>query len=113
VRREEKVAAALDQAGVEIGVGKGRAGHQARKKVDVGADPDDAVVGQRLPHARQRGMAVDVPDDQLGDHRVVIRRDLVALLDAGIDADVETLGRARQMQQATGRRQKIVLGFSA
>ena len=44
-----------------------------------------------------RGIAVDVPDNQLGYHRVVEGRDLVALLDAGVDTDIETRGRRRQM----------------
>ena len=37
---------------------------------------------------RQRAPSRCSSHDQFGDHRVVMRRDFVALLDAGIDADV-------------------------
>ena len=70
---EEKGVLALDQAGVEIGAVKGRAGDEARQEVDVVGDADDAIIGQRLQHARQRPVAVGVPGDQLGDHRIVVR----------------------------------------
>ena len=45
-----------------------------------------------------------------------MRRDLVALLDAGVDAHVEALGRRRQMHQLAGGRQETlvrVLGIDA
>ena len=72
LRRKEEVTAPVDQAGVEIGVGESRAGNQPRQEIDIGGNADDAVIGQRLLHARQRGVAVDIPDDQLGDHRIVV-----------------------------------------
>ena len=46
---------------------------------DFTADPK---LAQRTDHPRRRLRAVDVPDDQLGDHRVVHRRDLRARPDA-------------------------------
>ena len=72
LRRKEEVAAPVDQTGVEIGVGESGAGNQPRQEIDIGGNADDAVIGQRLLHARQRGVAVDIPDDQLGDHRIVV-----------------------------------------
>ncbi|EXI74567.1 MAG: hypothetical protein AW07_01798 [Candidatus Accumulibacter sp. SK-11] len=108
-RRKEETAAALDEAGIEVGVGERRAGDQPGEEVDVGADADNAVIGQRLPHPSERGVPVDVPDDQLGDHRIIEWGDLVTLLDSRVDPHVEALGRACQMQQATGRWQELLV----
>ena len=52
---------------------------------DQRRDAADLVLVERAQHARGRGLAVDVPHDQLGDHRVVHRGDLGARLDAGVD----------------------------
>ena len=92
-------------AGVEVGVGEGRAGHQPRQEVDVVGHADHAVLRQRLEHARQRLRRSLVPDDQLGDHRVVVRRDRVALLDAGVDAHMlrDSAGGARCTQPCRSR----------
>ncbi|MNM87516.1 hypothetical protein D3C81_996990 [compost metagenome] len=82
---------------------------------------------QRLAHPRQRLVAVLAPDDQLGDHRVVVRADGVALAHAGIDADAgRAMGviaahelhrgwRAQEAQRAGGRQELLVgvLGVDA
>ena len=107
---------ALDQRGVEVGVGERRRGDQAAEKLDVVGDADDPVARQRVAHARQRGGAAVVVDDQLGDHRVVERRDRVALLDAGVDAHVRRLARRHQVDQLARRGQEAavrVLGVDA
>ena len=80
---------ALDQRGVEVGVGERRRRDQAAEELDVVGDADDR--GTAPAPARMRASAagaVGAVDDQLGDHRVVERRDRVALLDAGVDAHV-------------------------
>ena len=100
---------ALDQSSVEIRLRKRRTGDEARQELDVVGDADDAILRQRLQHARAGPLARVVADDQLGDHRVVVRRDLVAFLDAGVDAHVQRLGRRRQMQQPAGRGQEALV----
>ena len=45
---EEEVFLAFDQAGVEVGAGKGRAGDEARQEVDIGGQAGDLVIGQRI-----------------------------------------------------------------
>jgi hypothetical protein len=100
---------AFDQAGIQIGLGEGRAGHQAREEADVVRHADHAIVGQGLQHARQGALSGFVPDDKLGDHRVVVRRDFVILLDAGIDPHIERLGRRREVDQAADRRQEALV----
>ncbi len=49
---EEEILLPFDQAGVEVGLGEGRAGDQAGQEVNVGGQAGDAVIGQGLPHAR-------------------------------------------------------------
>ena len=81
-------------AGVEIGVRERRRRDQPAEELDVVGHADDAVLRERVAHARaaprRRSRAVH---DQLGDHRVVERRDRVALLDAGVDAHVRAIAR--------------------
>ena len=52
---------------------------------------DDELV-ERPQHAQARALAVAVPDAELGDQRVVEADDLVALLDARVDAHARSEG---------------------
>ena len=45
---------------------------------DQGHEPADLVLAQGPQHPRRRPLAIDVPDDQLGDHRVIERGHLRA-----------------------------------
>jgi hypothetical protein len=47
---------------------------------------------QRLAHARDGLVAVAAVHDQLGDHRVVVHRDLAALVHTGVDAHATAFG---------------------
>ncbi len=72
---------------------------QARQKLDVVGRrrrSGTAPAPRACAPAPRAGL---VPDDQLGDHRVVVRRDRVALLDAGVDAHVLGFRRRREMRQ--------------
>src|SRR5439155_10909655 len=97
--REQKVLLSLNQAGVQVGTGEGGARYQPRQKVDVGGHAHHPVLGQGLAHAGQDTVTVHVPDDQLGDHRIVEGGDLVVLLNTRIDADVEGFGRWGEVDQ--------------
>ena len=109
LRGEQVGLLALDQRGVQVGVRERRHAHQPRQELDVVGHAEHAVLRQRLAHARQRGLARAVPDDQLGDHRVVVRRDRVALLDAGVHAHMLAFRRRRQVQQLAGGRQEALV----
>ena len=50
----------------------------------------DLVFAKRAQHPRGRLLAVSIPDDQLGHHRVVHRRDFAAGLDTGVHAHART-----------------------
>ena len=54
---------------------------------EVRDDALDLRLRERVPQLRQRFPARLAVRDQLRDHRVIGERDLVALLDAGVDAD--------------------------
>ena len=75
----------------------------------------DLVLAQRAQHPPRGLLAVGVPDDQLGHHRVVHRRDLAALADAGVDADAGPRRLAVAADGARGRREvaRGVLGVDA
>ena len=100
---EQRGALALDQRGVEVGVrerrGSARRGAGTRRwsaRRRCGSAPARRRAGP-APAARSRAA-----DDQLGDHRVVVRRDRVALAHAAVDPHLR-IGAARELDR---RRQR-------
>src|SRR4029078_5764026 len=67
-----------------------RAAQDLRCDVARRRDTFELELRERAKRARNRRIACLVPDDHLGGQGVVIRRDRLALLDAGIDADSRT-----------------------
>ena len=96
----------------------------ARKRGSRGDEPverqgrlDAADLGlvERPPQAVDRGVAVVVDDHELGDQGVVVGRDAVAGLDAGVDPDARAGGHLPAARRA-GRRREVagrVLGGEA
>ena len=87
---KQKVLFTFDQPGIQISLCKSRTSHKAGKKIDIVGHPHDFNLGQGLQHTRAgmrswRAVAV-VPDDQLGNHRIVIRRDFIPRRHASIHA---------------------------
>lgn len=81
----------------------------AGEEVDIGRRPGHLMIGQHLAHARQRAVASCVPDDELGDHRVVVRRDFVAFFDAGITRTlIDSAGGARRMSSGQWRKKPLL-----
>src|SRR3712207_4060628 len=78
--------ARVDATGTEI-----RAQKDPLQEWDVRLDPfdDDPVEG--IEHGLDGGGAILTPGDELGDHRVVVDRDLRPLARAGIDPQVRNL----------------------
>ncbi len=77
-----------DQAGIHTPGGKLGMGDNAFEKVGIGGDAHHLKCRQRLAHAGQCRRTCFIPDDQLGDHRVVEGRDGVALHHAAVDSDM-------------------------
>jgi hypothetical protein len=76
---------------------------------------DHGRLGQRAAQAAQRLGAVAAVGDDLGDHRVEVGRDGVALADAGVDADAGAGGQGQPRDAAGGGREVAVgvLGVQA
>ena len=75
----------FDDACARLAADEARMLEQRAMEAEQRRRPFDAELGERAKHPRDRPLAVDVVDDQLGDHRVVEVADLVACLDAGVD----------------------------
>src|SRR4030065_1089304 len=76
---------------------------------DVGPDTQDAVLLQSPAHAHDGFAARLAPADQLGNERIVVRRDLEAGIDAGVDAHARAGGRD-DLGDAPDRGQEVVVG---
>src|SRR5690606_17591373 len=70
----------------------------------------DLVLVEGAEHALGGGFAVLVPDDHLGDHRVVHRGDFGTRLDAGLDPDAGA-GRLVVGIDRTGGRCEVHVGL--
>ena len=102
---------AVDEAGVEFAVA------EFIRAAERGEKSGIAARAERRRSCRAQSASwssacsrVCAVRDQLGDHRIVERRDLVAGLDAGVDAQALAL-RKFQRNQLAGRRQKAALGI--
>ena len=106
-----------DERGREATFREPRMPHQRRLEHDVGRDAADHERVQRLRHPRDRLAAARRVHDELRDHRVVVHRDLAALVHAGVDAHAARhLLRRPVAHQASHRRQEPpqrILGVDA
>ena len=102
-----------DEAGRELASLPARMRHQGCEKRDVVANARDRELVERARLRRNRDVAGLGMRHELGDHRVVIERDLAALADAGVvphrDAVVDALGRRPIRDQPADRRQVIAI----
>ncbi len=80
---------------------------------DVGSRPQRLALREAGAELLQRRGAVTAPDDQLGDHRVVVHRDRVATAHAGIDPHLVGRPREAQVLQSAYRGRKYLSGSSA
>ena len=115
-RPEQFRVIARDQPGVDVAGGERLMGDDALQEGNVGCDADVFACGECVGKPAQRRRTILAVDDQLGDHRVVPGRDLVARPHARIDAHVRSGCRRRQMHEPANRRQKAairILGVDA
>ena len=107
--RKQRRLLALDQRRVEIGAHERSLATRRPRNSTLLATPTMRYCASALFIRASALGAIGAVDDQLGDHRVVERRDRVALLDAGVDAHRIALRRRREMDQAPGRRQEALV----
>ena len=109
-----------DEAGREPSLAPARMLHQRREKRDVVADAVDDEVVERGRLRVDRGQPVGRVGHELGDHRIVVDRDLPALEHAGVvahgDAVMRPFGRRPIAGEPSGRGQEAarrILGVDA
>jgi hypothetical protein len=103
--------------GREAAFAKPRMAHERGLEHEVARDAADDERVERLAHAIRGRLARRRVHDQLGDHRVVVHRDLAALVHAGVDAHLACGLRGRPVaHEAPDRRQEVahrILGVDA
>src|SRR5690606_38524255 len=88
--------------------------HDPLLQRDVGLDAVDHHLAQRHAHAADCGLAVRAVHDQLADHRVVVRRHAVTLVDVGVHAHARAARGMEVLDQAgAGEEGFRVLGVDA
>src|SRR5690348_386102 len=89
-------------------------GHDPLLQRDVALDAFDDRFGQRQLHARDGGLAIRAVDDQLADHRIVVRRDPVAVVEVGVHAHAGAARRLEALHRAGAGHEGVrVLGVDA
>src|SRR5690606_37244051 len=89
-------------------------GEDALLQRDVGPDAVDDHLRKRNAHAADRLFAVGAVDDQLADHRVVVRWHAVAFVDVRIHAHAGAAGGVEVLDQAgRGHERLRILGVDA
>src|SRR5688572_18942131 len=88
--------------------------HDPALQRHVRLDAVDDHLAERDAHPRDRLRALRAVHDQLADHRVVVRRDLVALVDVRVDAHAGAARRVEVADQAGRRHERLrILGVDA
>ena len=80
------------------------------RKATFVATPTISYSSSASPSRAQRRMPILAVNDELGDHRIVIRRDRVAGANPGVDAHRGPLGRTPQVRERADRGQEPALG---
>ena len=121
-RRRESLGILLgDKAGIEIAADKSRMREQRRLKRNVAVDAANHEGIERGAHFGDGIVAITAVGDELGNHRVVVHRDLATFIHARIDAYAAVF-RHRQASfhvgsrwsianKPAGGRQKIAVGI--
>ena len=82
----------FDEAGVVFALAEGFVVHDCLLEGDGGLDAGDHVFVEGARHAVDTGGAAGGGGDDFGDHRIVMRRDRVAGVGVGVDADSASTG---------------------
>ena len=97
---KETIPISFDKTGINFSGGKGGVSNDIAKKPGICGNADNFKIGQRRSHAAYGGIPINIPDDQLGNHRIVIDADFIPLAHPGINPDMGALVRRTQMAQS-------------
>ena len=111
VRGHEPRPAALDQARIEAAGGELPVVQQAPQEAEIGSHAEHGGAAQRLAEGEAGALAVGRMGDDLGDHRIVVEGDDVALADAAVDPEARFAVRQLEAQQPAGRGQETASGI--
>src|SRR5215211_7953956 len=113
LRRGPGDAVLLEEADGGLPGGEGAVIGNAAEERQVGGDAEDLVVVQRPAEPPDGRGPIRRGDDELGEHGVVVERDLVAGLDPGVVADAGSLGRDEGEEPPAGGQTVLVLRVEA
>ena len=89
-------------------------GDNALLQRDIGLDAFDHHLAERHAHACDRGFAIAAVHDQLADHRIIVGRDAVTVVDMRIDAHAGAPGAQETLDQAGTRHEGFrIFGIDA
>ena len=103
--------AVTDQVAAGLGVAPLLGGQDRLVERDQGHQAADLVLAEGPQHPRRRPLAIGVPDDQLGDHRVIQRGHLRAGANARVDPHARARGLAVGGDRARRRGEVLVRGL--
>ena len=115
-RRHDLGQMTIQIAGVDAGFDHRRVPAQTFQKIDVALGADHHRLRQGLAQQRQGLATIGLVHDQLGDHRVVMHADRIALDHPGIDAHASVgLRQVQQFEFAAARQKALfrILGVQA
>ena len=107
---------AVHESGVDIARRELRMGGDSAQQRQVVGDTRDRRAVEVPAQRGDRARAVGAGRDHLGDHRVVVDADRVAVLDAAVDAPGRVFGRAARSARSADRGQEAaarILGVDA
>ena len=108
--RDQGVERAPDEPGVDVAGPELRVRDQPRQERHVGRDPGDLDRPERAGEAIERRGAVGAVRDDLGEHRIVVRGDGIALAYAVVDAQIPGRRWEREMRDGAGGGEESALG---
>ena len=103
----------IDEAGRQVAAAEGLVFQDRRQELAVAEDAVDFIVVERQMQPVDGSLAGGRVGDQLGNHRIVIHRDLAALIDTGIHAHALAcrLAIAHQLADGWKKAARRVLGI--
>ena len=97
-----------NETGVDVARNECRMSRHTLQKLDVIGETDDRIFVERQCQPLQRLLATLTMHNELGNHRVIVRRDGVALAHTGVDAHIGIERRRSQQIDHAQRRQKLI-----